>query len=124
MTALSKHNLVILIFTAAVLFSVFPFVVHGQEFVELEAIPGVDYNESDPSGFFNEAFTIGIGIAALLAVIMITIGGFEYLTSDIPASKRDGKERITGAILGLFIILLSVVILNVINPDITSLSFF
>lgn len=99
--------------------------LEGSEgFTPLEPIPGISYDSGNLSGFFNDVFRIGIGIAALLAVIMIMIGGFEYLTSDIPGQKSDGKEKIKGAVTGLLLILLSVVILNVINPDITGFRLF
>lgn len=80
--------------------------------------------QTDVSGFLNTAFKIGVGVAAMLTVIMITVGGFEYMSSDAPWQKSDGKTRIWGAIIGLAIILLSAVILGIINPDILSFRFF
>lgn len=98
----------------------------AEEFVPLQEIPGFieGGQEDDVPGFLNSAFRIGVGIAAILAVIVIIIGGFEYMTSDIPGNKSDGKERIRGAILGVAIILLSWIILGVINPDIRTFRIF
>jgi len=95
-----------------------------QEFHPLEPTVGFAYNVNDIGAFFNSVFRVGIGVAAVLAVIMIMIGGFEYLTSDIPGRKSDGKDKMTGAVSGLLLILLSVVLLNVINPDIVGLRLF
>ncbi len=58
-----------------------------------------------------------LGIAAVLAMIMITVGGIEYLTSELVASKEAGKGTITNAILGLVIALGAFLILNTVNPD-------
>jgi len=93
-------------------------------FIPLERVPGIEYDPNNLSGYFNDVFRVGVGVAAFLAVIMLMLGGFQYLTSDIPGQKSDGKERMSGAILGLLLILLSVVLLNVINPDITGLKLF
>lgn len=97
-----------------------------EEFVPLQTVGGVIEKGSDQrlGDFLNGVFRIGVGAAALLAVLMITIGGFEYMTSTIPGVKADGKSRIVGAILGLLLILLSWLILNIINPDILSFDLF
>ena len=95
-------------------------------FIPLQEIEGFlkKGQENKLGDFFNNAFRIGVGVAGILAVIMIIIGGFEYMTSDIPGAKSDGKSKITGAILGIVIILLSGLILTIINPDILSFKFF
>ena len=46
-----------------------------------------------------------IGLCAVLAVIMIVIGGLEYMTSELTESKAHGKESIKNAILGLLLAL-------------------
>lgn len=71
----------------------------------------------DLSGYLNLAITIFIGISAVLAVIMIIIGGLEYMTSELISSKEHGKERITNAIFGLLLALGAWTILNTINPN-------
>lgn len=99
---------------------------HAQqnEFVPLVQESPLPSNPEDPSSFFNSLFRIGIGIAAILAVLMIILGGFQYMTSDVPGAKSDGKTRIWGAIIGLLVILLSALILSIINPDILSFELF
>jgi len=95
-------------------------------FVPLQGIKGFieTGQEKDIAGFLNSAFRFGVGAAAVLAVLMIILGGFEYMTSDAPGMKSDGKEKIAGAILGIVIILLSGLILSIINPDILQFRFF
>ena len=92
------------------------------EYVPLVPLPGVELNGGNNlSGYLSALFRIGIGVAAVLAVIMIMIGGFQYMGSDSVTSKSEGRERITGAILGLMLLLFSVVLLQTIYRPITSL---
>ena len=64
-----------------------------------------------------------IGIAGLSAFVMLVWGGVEWLTSAGDPSKiGDAKDKINSAIFGLLIILSSWLILQVINPDLTTLS--
>ncbi len=64
-----------------------------------------------------------VGIAGLSAFIMLIWGGFQYLTSaGNPTAIGDAKDRIKSALLGLLIILTSWLILQVINPDLTTLN--
>ncbi len=66
--------------------------------------------------YLNLMIKIIIGISAVLAVVMIVIGGMEYMTSELISSKEAGKERIEHALLGLLIALGSYALLNTINP--------
>lgn len=78
----------------------------------------------DPAGenkigaYLNTMIRIFIGLCAILAVVMIVIGGIEYMTSELPGNKEHGKERIMGAIFGLILALGSWTILYQINPKI------
>lgn len=67
--------------------------------------------------YLNVMIRIFIGICAVLAVIMIVIGGLEYMTSELVSNKEHGKERISGAIFGLILALGAWTILNQINPN-------
>ena len=66
--------------------------------------------------YLNPMIKIFIGLCAVLSVVMIVIGGMEYMTSELISSKQAGKERITHAILGLIIALGAYALLNTINP--------
>ncbi len=69
-------------------------------------------------GFYlNIMIKIIIGLAAVLSVVMIVIGGVEYMTSELSHSKEAGKDKITHAILGLLIALGAYALLFTINPD-------
>ena len=95
-----------------------------DEFVPLAPIPGVIEQGFGFQQFLSGAFTLGVIVAAFLAVIMIVIGGLEYMMSEAVTSKEDAKDRITSAILGLLLILFSYILLATINPDILTLDIF
>jgi len=64
-----------------------------------------------------------IGVAGLAAFVMLVTGGVKYLTSaGSPSAISDAKDQIKSALLGLLIILMSWLILQVINPDLTVLN--
>lgn len=67
---------------------------------------------------------ISVGLAALLAVIVLSIGGFKYMTSESVFNMGGAKEQMTNAIVGLLIVLAAVLVLGFINADIVSLKLF
>ena len=73
---------------------------------------------TNPLGtYLNLIIKLIIGISAVLAVVMIVIGGLQYMTSELISSKEEGKERIKDALLGLLIALGAWALLNTINPN-------
>lgn len=67
-------------------------------------------------------FKYGVAVAALLATVMIMIGGFQYLTAGGDQGRvTKGKTKITDAVLGLAVLFTSYLILNTVNPDLTNL---
>ncbi|MDD3662572.1 MAG: D-alanyl-D-alanine carboxypeptidase family protein [Candidatus Pacebacteria bacterium] len=67
--------------------------------------------------YFNKFFLLAIGLAAALAVIMLIIGGVQWMGTDSVFGKTEAKKQITQAILGLLIAIGSYALLNTINPD-------
>jgi hypothetical protein len=67
--------------------------------------------------YLNLIIKIFIGICAVLALIMVVMGGIEYMTSDLISSKEAGKERIRDALLGLVLALAAWTLLYTINPN-------
>ncbi len=64
-----------------------------------------------------------VGIAGFAAFIMLIWGGFDWLTSaGSPAKITEAKDKISSAFIGLLLILASYLILQVINPDLTTLN--
>ena len=82
--------------------------------------PLTTFNPADTrafSNYLNLIIKTIIGLAAIMAVVMITIGGVEYMTSELISSKESGKDKITGAVFGLVLALGAYALLNTINPD-------
>ncbi len=67
--------------------------------------------------YLNQMIKIFIGLCAVLSVVMIVVGGLEYMTSELPGNKGDGKEKILHALFGLLIALGAYALLSTINPD-------
>ena len=93
------------------------------EFVPLVGLPGVTDESGNRSlaGYLNTLFRLTIGIGALIAVIKIIWGGIQYMSSDSFFKKAEGISDIKNALLGLLIILSTVLIIRLINPDILNL---
>ncbi len=73
--------------------------------------------------YMNKIIKLFIGICAVLAMVMIVIGGIGYMTSELVSSKENGKTQMTQAVLGLLIALGAWLILNEINPNLLNLCF-
>jgi hypothetical protein len=101
------------------IYIIFPAIAFAEEnlvFLTEGGVPGISSN-SNFNDFLNASFKIGLAVAATLAVVMITVGGFEYMGSESVFSKTAGRERIQNAIIGLLIALLIWIILYTINPN-------
>ena len=90
----------------------------GEKFKALQ-------NADNIGDFLNTIIAFGIGIAGILAVVMIMYEGFLYIKE-----KRDGnpekiaetKSRITTTVAGLLLLLLIYTTLRTINPDLLNLT--
>ena len=69
------------------------------------------------SGYLKTLFWLTISAAGVLAVLMITVGGVQYMLSEAFNTKADAKNRITMAIFGFLLAISSVLILQTINPE-------
>ena len=79
--------------------------------------------DTDVEEYLGKVFQLGIGIAAILAVVMMVLAGVQYTASlGNEGSKSDAKSRIWAAISGLLLVLSAVLILWSINPDLVNLS--
>jgi len=74
------------------------------------------------SGYVSDMLEIIYGLATVLAVIVIIIGGLQYMSTDAISGKQDGKRRIEDALWGLLLILCSWIILHTINPNLVNLN--
>lgn len=80
---------------------------------------------TDPGKLASAIFSIILGLAGGLAILMIIIGGFKVATSQGNVDAlQDGRDTITKAITGLAFILLATTILGIIGIDILGIPFF
>ncbi len=83
----------------------------------MEPIPGSATTTDFPS-YIRAIYKFGIWTVGIAALLMISIGGFMYLTSAGNTSKTgQAKEIITDAIIGVILALVSWLLLYTINPD-------
>jgi hypothetical protein len=82
----------------------------------------IDLN--DPQPYITNLFSIFVSIVSILAVIRLMLCGVTYITSEAVGSKEEAKKCIWTILGGLFLILLSYLILTTINKDLVKLSFF
>ncbi len=118
-----KKSVIIITF---LLVLVIPFFSHA--YVPLVQVDGLTTNlDSNNPNLISEyllgLYKFGVGLAAAIAIVLIIIGGFQYATTDAIGGKEDGKERIRNAIGGLLLALFSFLILNTIDPRLTSVDF-
>lgn len=90
-------------------------------YTPMEQLPGY----GAPTDFFDYVaalYKFGIGAVGIAAMIMVTIGGFMYISSaGNNASMEKAKGVITDAIVGLLLALSAYIILYTINPDLVKL---
>ncbi len=73
------------------------------------------------SVFLVGAYKLGVGIAAILAVIMIMIGGFVWIAAAGDSGKiGKAKTMISSAVVGLLLTFGSYILLQTINPDLVN----
>jgi len=93
-----------------------------SEFVPLSPqfplIDNGDIGSIGLGGLIGRFMAIAIVLSATLAVIMVAIGGFKYMTTDSVFQMGNAKEQISNAIVGLLIVLTAVLIMAEINPNI------
>ncbi len=110
-------------FTITLLAALPALVLGADEFVPLAPIPNLDTGPNASLGsYINSLFLLIISVAAMLAVIKVVIGGFQYMTqTSSSAATSKARETIRDAIIGLILLLSSYLILSIVNPQILSL---
>lgn len=78
------------------------------------------YKPGNFNNYVNTFVRLAIILSAILSVVMIVFGGFQYMTSESLGLKSEGKERMLNAVIGLVLLSASFLILNTINPNILS----
>ncbi len=96
----------------------------GLQYQLLEKIPGTEnLAGSNLPDYISALYKIALVIVTLSAVLMLSIGGFLYLTSaGNTSSMGNAKEIIYDSLIGLVIALSAWLVLYVINPDLVELN--
>lgn len=86
---------------------------------------GINISESDQA--LNQLiawfYYFAIATSGFFAFFGLVVGGFRWLASaGNPSAIAEAKDQIIAAILGLVLILASYVLLNIVNPQLTTLS--
>lgn len=75
-----------------------------------------------PEEFVRRLFGILLGISGGIALFIIILSGYRFITSQgNPEKVKEAQERITSAIVGLIFLIFSIVILEVIGVDVLQL---
>ncbi|MBI2109002.1 MAG: hypothetical protein HYT93_02355 [Parcubacteria group bacterium] len=93
-------------------------------YTSLTSLPGQQgIGTTNAIGYLENLIFLGIGLAIVLAVLVIVIAGIEYMGSDAFTKKEDAKNKITMAIFGLAIAFGGYLLLETINPDLVVFKF-
>ncbi|MBX4210602.1 pilin [Candidatus Parcubacteria bacterium] len=104
------------------------------EYTPLAPLPGTTngpcsvLNTTDPNckatveSYIPGLYKLLIGIAGVFAIVMITFGGIQYMSSEAIGGKEAAKARINGAIWGLVLVVSSALILLTIDPRLLNLN--
>ncbi|MBX4198481.1 pilin [Candidatus Parcubacteria bacterium] len=71
--------------------------------------------------YLSTAIRIIVGLAGVLAVLALVVGGFMYVSAESLGKKTQARSIIQRTLWGLFLILASTLILQTINPELLSL---
>ena len=94
----------------------------GEGYSLLAPIPTVTGNtQPDLVTYMKGLFTLFVGLSIVFAVFVIIYGGVKYTLAIVPGAKSDAKKRMTDAVLGLFIVLISSILLNTLNPGLLNI---
>ncbi|OGF63199.1 hypothetical protein A2662_00945 [Candidatus Giovannonibacteria bacterium RIFCSPHIGHO2_01_FULL_45_33] len=103
----------------------FGFAFAVRAFTLAQPIPGIGTESGISSAdtfcqYVNGIMPYIFGLAAVIAVVQLVVGGMQYSLSEGLTSKEDAKDRIWAAIWGLLLALLSWLILNTINTNLVA----
>jgi heme/copper-type cytochrome/quinol oxidase subunit 2 len=108
---------------AAVMLTLTPVAVSALDLPNCNSFRGVNCSSANGSvsGLILYVINIMLGIAGLVAVLFLIIGGFWYITSaGNEETAEKGKGTVINAIIGIVIIILSYVVVNVVSGLVTN----
>lgn len=101
--------------------------IFAHSYTLLESLPGLKTASGQGpslSEYLQWVFKFTLAATGFLAVLMIVIGGVEFMIGGANESMRkEGKSRISNALWGLLLALGAWLILYTINPELLKLDF-
>ncbi len=92
------------------------------QYTPLENLPGFEGQGGDFASYFGALYKLALWIVGISALFMLVVGGFLYLSSAGNTSLLNtAKKTIYSALIGLVIALVSWLLLDTINGDLTNL---
>lgn len=111
-----------LILSALIIFFC-PLFVYAYEYTLLEKIPGFEGVSTNLPEYINAIYKFGLWTIGIAALLMITLGGFMYITSaGNSSSTGKAKKFITDAIAGLILAFIAYLLLKTLNPDLLEMN--
>lgn len=81
--------------------------------------------DTEPSAFVKKIFSVVLGMAGGIALILIMLSGYKFMMSrGNPEAVKSASEGLTSAIIGLLFIIFSFVILQIVGVDILQIPGF
>ncbi len=75
----------------------------------------------DIGTYINAAYTYLLGAGAIVAIVMVMIGGVQYMIGSSVGHADAAKKRIQNAVIGLILVMGAYLILNTVNPYLVQL---
>ena len=73
----------------------------------------------------NDIYILSLGLGGLLALLMIVLAGYRYMTASGNAQQvENAKDAFSSALIGLIVLFVGFVLLYVVNPQLTQLQDF
>lgn len=117
----NKKNIIIFLVLAVILITPVVVVASSHGYNLLEPLPGLGKTTNVTlSDYLGWLFPFMLTTAAILAVLMIVIGGIKLIWGGSEKLQTEAREQIKMAVLGLLLAISSWLILNTINPDLVN----
>ncbi len=84
-------------------------------------IDGGDITSSFIADYLTAVYRYLIGISITIAIVMVMIGGLQYVLAAGSGNVKKGKQRIVNAVTGLTLLMSVYIILYTVNPELTML---
>jgi len=89
--------------------------------VSIPTIAGIP-RDATAAEFIVYFFNLAIAVGGLIAVVIIISAGVEYITAQgEPGKIESAKKKIQNTLLGVAVLLASYIVLNIINPSLTTI---